>query len=268
MRKTREPAVAGYFYPVEEQALIRTVDSYLVAGEQSETAVAVVSPHAGYIYSGATAGKTLAGVDVPDSVIILGPKHRRGGKPQAISAADSWRFPFGQVTVHRELSERIAEETYAEFDDIPHLQEHSLEVQVPFLWRRNPSIRIVALALDFQPLSELAILGEGLAKAIRKSNESVLIVASSDMSHHIPEDEAARLDKMALAHVLKLDPEGLYRTVIQNDISMCGVVPVTVALFAALGLGATTAVLREYTSSAKVSGDRSQVVGYAGVVIR
>jgi MEMO1 family protein len=265
----REPAVAGYFYPGEARALLDAVDTALAGGSRGapQKAIAAVMPHAGYVYSGATAGAVAAAIEVPARVIGLGPKHTRQGARAAAAAASAWRFPFGDVPIDREMADALAATGLVARDDAAHRAEHSLEVEVPFLWRRNPSMRFTPVALGPHSVDELRELGEAIASAVEKAGEPVLIVASTDMSHHLPEDAARRLDELAIARILALDPAGLYHTVIARDISMCGVMPVTAALFAALALGAGGAELVRYTSSAEATGDTSSVVGYAGAFV-
>ena len=265
----REAAVAGYFYPGEKGSLLSEVDACLAAAPAAEPrkAIAVVMPHAGYVYSGGTAGAVAAAVEVPDRVVGLGPKHTRYGARAAVTAATAWRFPFGDVPIDRELADALAARRIFEPDDDAHREEHSLEVEVPFLWRRNPRLRFTPVALGGLGLDQLREIGESIASVIAAAAGPILLVASTDMSHQIPLGEAQRLDGLAIARVLALDPEGLYRTVVDHDISMCGVVPVTAALFAAKLLGASSAELVRYTTSAEASGDTRRVVGYAGIVI-
>jgi hypothetical protein len=268
MEKVRNPAVAGFFYPGDEASLLRMVDTCLAdAPDQTQQALVAVSPHAGYMYSGKVAGDVLSRVNIPNRIVILGPKHHSGGDRAAISAADVWRFPFGEVPIDKALADRVANETNATYDDAAHVDEHSLELQVPLLWRRNRKITITPIALGSHRIEELETFGRGLAAAVKKTDEPVLIVASTDMSHHIPAVEAERLDNMAIDRVLALDPSGLYDTVVDNRISMCGFVPTTAAIYAAKALGAKTATLVRYTNSGEVSGDMNQVVGYAGLII-
>ncbi len=259
--------MAGFFYPGARDSLLREVDDYLKAVEDPVEAKMVVLPHAGYIYSGATAGKTAAMVNVPKRVILLGPKHRRMGARAAVSSSDEWNFPFGNVPVDRELADLIVDHTDLELDDLAHREEHSLEVQVPFLWRRNPDLALTPVALGIHNLDELKAVGEGIARAISKLDEPVLIAASTDMSHQVPIDQAKQMDHMAIDKILALNPTGLYDTVFANNISMCGVIPTTAALFAANACGASRAKLVKYTTSADATGDTSSVVGYAGIIV-
>jgi AmmeMemoRadiSam system protein B len=200
-------------------------------------------------------------------VILLGPKHRHAGARAALAAAERWRMPFGDVPIDRALGERLLAAGVVVLDDAAHRDEHSLEVQVPFLWRRNPELLLTPIALGLHDTRELAALGRAIAEVIAALDEPVLLAASTDMSHHIPLAEAERLDRMALEPLLARDPERLYATVMTNGITMCGVIPTTAVLFAAGALGATAADLVQYTTSAAASGDTSRVVGYAGVII-
>jgi AmmeMemoRadiSam system protein B len=265
----RETAVAGFFYPGDEGSLLSEVDACLAAFPCAAPgkAIAVVMPHAGYVYSGRTAGAVAAAIDVPDRVLVLGPKHTRLGARAAVAAATAWRFPFGDVPIDRPLADALCANRSFEADDAAHREEHSLEVQVPFLWRRNPGLRLTPVALGHTGLDQLREIGAALAAAIAAAGEPILIVASTDLSHQVPIEEAKRLDGLALARVLALDPEGLFRTVADHGISMCGVIPVTAALFAARLLGASRAELIRYTTSAEASGDTRRVVGYAGLVV-
>ena len=265
----REPAVSGYFYPGEAKALESAVDGYLASGARAvpRRAIAAVMPHAGYVYSGGTAGAVAAAIEVPARVVCLGPKHTRSGARSAVSAASAWRFPFGDVPVDAEMRDALVATGLVARDDAAHRAEHSIEVEIPFLWRRNPALRITPIAFGSLGLDELREVGDALASLIRAAGEPMLIAASTDMSHHLHAEAARRLDELAIAQILAIDPEGLLRTVVEREISMCGVIPVTAALFTARALGATGAQLVRYTSSAEATGDTSSVVGYAGLII-
>jgi AmmeMemoRadiSam system protein B len=154
-----------------------------------------------------------------------------------------------------------------QIDEIAHRQEHSLEVQVPFLQYIQKNLSIAPLVVSHISYQDCVTVGNGLAEAIRNYGRQVLIVASTDMSHYESRESASTKDNMALERIKGLDPEGLYKTVVDNRISMCGIMPTTVALVAALALGAKNAELVRYTDSGEASGDTSKVVGYAGLVI-
>jgi AmmeMemoRadiSam system protein B len=262
----REPAVAGRFYAIEPRKLVRELDGYLGAGEARVAAKGIVAPHAGYVYSGAIAGSVYARVDVPQRVIVLGPNHTGLGRPVALwPPGGAWHTPLGSVPVSAALTSALAASPGIEQDRAAHLHEHSLEVQLPFLQRARPDVEIAALCLGPLDVAECEAVGRAVAAAAGAAG--ALVVASSDMSHYIPEDAARAKDRLAIDRILALDPEGLHRTVRRERISMCGVVPATVMLFAARELGATRAELVRYGSSADVSGDRDHVVGYAALLV-
>lgn len=264
----RPPAVAGQFYPGQAEALRRQVQQFLITLGTEQTAIGIVVPHAGYIYSGAIAGMTFAGIKIPERVIILGPNHHGIGHPAAVFPDGSWETPLGESVVDAELAARIvAKCPKMGRDAVAHRYEHSLEVQLPFIQARVPRATIVPICLAFGTAEELVVLGEGLAQAVAESGE-VLIVASSDLTHYESGPAAKEKDLRALARILALDAEGLFRTVREGRISMCGLGPVAVMLAAARNLGAATASLVRYGNSGDVSGDQSQVVGYAGVIVQ
>jgi AmmeMemoRadiSam system protein B len=266
----RSPAVAGQFYPGSEASLVKTLSALVpeIQPEERKEALAVVSPHAGYIYSGGVAGETFARVKVPESVVILGPNHTGHGAPIALMAQGSWDMPMGEVAINIELAAQIAKSSpLVEIDEIAHRFEHSLEVQVPFLQYIQNNLNIAPIVVSHVAYETCVAVGQGLAAAIKSYGKQVLIVASTDMTHYESRQEASAKDSLALGRIQELDPEGLYNTVIGKRISMCGIMPATVALIAALALGAKKAELVRYTDSGETSGDTSHVVGYAGLVI-
>lgn len=264
----REPAVAGRFYPADPQGLSRQVSQMLGPKVEPRPAIALMGPHAGYVYSGAILGETYARTVVPRRVVLMCPNHTGRGVPRSLWSGGGWRMPGGTIPVDEALVEAIHRECGAQLDRRAHEHEHALEVHLPFARARQPDLRIAALCLAGLGLDECREMGEGLARVVRASEEPVLLVASTDMSHYVSAQEAARLDAMALARVEALDPEGLLHTVRRHHISMCGVVPTTAALFAARALGATEAERVRYGHSGQTSGDHHRVVGYAGVLVR
>jgi len=261
----RTAVVAGQFYSGNKERLQSDVEALMVAATP-ETSIAVMSPHAGYVYSGAVAGKTFSHVKIPNEVIILGPNHHGRGHAAAVYAHGAWETPLGRVAIASFLAGLLLAECSMAADDYTaHMDEHSLEVQVPFLQCASPDLQIVPLCIGRMPLDTLLALGDGLARVISSCEEAPLIVASTDMTHYEAGEIARKKDSLALDRVLALDPEGLYEVVNENKISMCGVLPTVIMLRAALALGATQAELVAYSNSGDVTGDQSSVVGYAGV---
>ncbi len=269
----RPAVVAGQFYPGQKESLLKSVESLMPSTVYEQSAIGLMSPHAGYIYSGGVAGQTFSAVKIPDEVIILGPNHHGRGHMAAVYASGTWETPLGQMKIAAALASRILTECPMTAEDsVAHRFEHSLEVQLPFLQCRASDISIVPICISRMPLETLLQLGDGLARAVSSSSSTPpgstpLIVASTDMTHYEAGNVARKKDFMALEKVLALDPKGLYDVVQENRISMCGVLPTVVMLQAAIALGATDAELIAYSNSGDVTGDQSEVVGYAGVRI-
>ena len=273
----RRPAVAGRFYPASADQLAREVASYLLPGAGEDAgpgavttrpACAVMAPHAGYVYSGAVAGRVFARVEVPPRVIIMCPNHTGAGPVISVMTEGAYRIPGADVAVDTALAAAIMSEVpEARADRAAHRAEHAIEVELPFLLARQPRLRIVPMVLGRLPLAETLALGQALHRAVQRVGEDVLVLASSDMSHYLPDARARVVDRMALTPLLGFDPQGLYRTVVTHDISMCGFVPATAMLAYAREAGAAAPELLAYATSGDAFGDTSRVVGYAGVVV-
>ena len=265
----RPPAVAGRFYPREAETLEREVTAFLAAGtKEAAPARAVMAPHAGYMYSGGVAGQVFARVDVPERVIVLCPNHTGLGRRVSVVPSGRFCLPGGDVAIDEDLAAAVlAELPGAEPDHEAHRFEHAIEVELPFLRARRPDVRLVPIVLAGLAEKDAVALGEGLHRAIARAGGDALVVASSDMSHYLPDDVARRVDRMALEPMLAFDPAGLYRTVRAHEISMCGFIPATAALAYARLAGASAPELVAYATSGDTSGDRQRVVGYAGVVM-
>ncbi len=268
----REPAVAGRFYPSDPEELAEEVAA-LLAGRADGRATAappvpaygVLSPHAGYVYSGAVAGATWARVDVPDRVIVLCPNHTGVGEQVAAWPGGAWATPLGRVPVDEEMTREILDAGLATPDREAHRYEHALEVQLPFLQLRRPDVSIAAICVAGLPFSRCQEIGQGLARVAHRHR--ALVVASSDMSHYVPAAVAREKDRLALDRILALDARGLHEVVSRERISMCGFVPATIMVVAAVAAGAREAELIRYANSGDVTGDDASVVGYAGVVL-
>jgi hypothetical protein len=262
----RSPIVAGAFYPGSASALRTQVDQLLQTGTRASKAVGCVVPHAGYVYSGPVAGAVLGAVEVPKRVILLGPNHSGAGERVAVAPHTAWATPLASVPVDRDLADAVLTTVPgAASDSAAHQREHSLEVILPFLQVRNPDVRVLPICLSHLGFDECQAIGEGLATVVSEASDPVLIVASSDMSHYEPDEVTRQRDRLAIDATLSLDPQALYDTVHRERITMCGVIPTTVLLVAAGKLAAHNAELIAYETSGDRSGDRSAVVGYAGI---
>ncbi len=265
---SRIPTVAGSFYEADPAKLRKSVGKLMPRKRAKIEAKLLIVPHAGYVYSGYVAGTVFANVKIPETVVLLGPNHHGVGAPLAVSTED-WETPLGQVPLAKDLATALVKKsTLFAPDNLGHEQEHSLEVQLPFLQMLQPQLNIVPISVSQLPLPQCRQAGLELAKVIKKLAKPVLMIASTDMTHYEPRNQASEKDQLALGDMLSLDPAALYRTVLTKRISMCGVMPVTIALFAALALGAELADLLCCTDSGYVSGDTERVVGYAGLIVR
>ena len=266
----RPPAVAGTFYPAEVDALARLVDPLLANGHaQPEKWPAVMVPHAGLIYSGRLAAATFRRVEIPETVIILAPKHTRLGVEWAVAPHAAWSLPGCTVKSDRALAERlVASVPGLQLDAAAHQQEHSIEVQLPLLARLAPDARVVGIAVGAADWARCRQFAAGLAEAIRGMNPRPLLVASTDLNHFASDAENRRLDEIALQSLETLDPANVYETVVSRyHISMCGVRPTVIVMETLRQLGLLTKCERVgYATSAEVSGDSSRVVGYAGML--
>lgn len=265
----REVIVAGQFYPADPDQLSELVGDYLDGSQVPQAAHGMMVPHAGYPYSGAIAGQVFSRVEIPQRVILIGPNHQGVGEPCGVYSQGSWKSPLGNIAIDHRLAQAIIDsDPLFSADTLPHRYEHSLEVLLPFLCILSPNVQIVPISLRSHSYQHLEQIAEGLTRTIKDSNQSVLVVASSDMSHFETADVAAQQDSYALEPLLKLDAKELYQRVKNNAITMCGMPAAVVMLLTALARGATQAELVQYGHSGDVTGDLEKVVGYAGVVVR
>jgi len=269
----RHPAVAGRFYPRNPEDLRAEAEGYLSPAQSAHQtpvkAIGCIAPHAGYMYSGHVAGAVFAGIEIPERCIVMCPNHTGMGRALAMMSEGAWETPLGEVPVDTKLAAALKQRYSALHDDAAaHRAEHAAEVELPFLQLRQPELKFVPIALGTGQFETLEQLGHALADVIAAQKEPVLIVASSDMNHYESDAVTRVKDHRAIERILTLDPRGLYDVVTQQDISMCGFGPAVAMLTAARQLGAKSAELVKYATSGDVSGDRDQVVGYAGVVVK
>ncbi len=269
----RHPAVAGYFYQGSAEALRKQVREFIIPDAKRVKAFGLLSPHAGLLYSGSVAGAVYSSVELPDTFVLIGPNHTGLGAPISLMASGQWETPLGTVNIDEPLAAAILSKSSRIHEDtLAHIREHSLEVQLPFIQYFKKKFTIVPIQMLDVRLESCLEVGAAVAGAIREQGaggrgQGVLIIASSDMSHYETAETASVKDHKAIHHILDLDPEGLYHTVKDNGISMCGFGPAVAMLSACRTLGATRAELIKYTNSGEASGDYKQVVGYAGIVV-
>ena len=271
MKEIREPAVAGAFYPDKPEILSRDVKKYLENSKKEKIEgdiIALVSPHAGYMYSGQVAAYAYKLIEgrAFDSVVVVAPSHRALFKGASLYDRGGYRTPLGVVPIDTELSKKMMERR-KEIQFLPeaHSQEHSIEVQIPFLQVVLKSFKLIPIVMEpYWSWETCQYLSSAIAETVRGKN--VLLVASSDLSHFHSYDEAVRLDKIVLNHIEHFDPEGLNRDLRGGRCEACGGGPILSIMLAAKALGANQGKVLKYLNSGDVTGDRSRVVGYAAGV--
>jgi AmmeMemoRadiSam system protein B len=275
LSSVRAPAVAGTFYPAAPAAVAAEAARLVAAdppGAARSPAIAVVSPHAGWRYSGALAGRLFARVEVPARVLVLAPNHTGRGTRASVWPDGAWKLPGLDVPVDAAFAERLLNEaSVLRPDRAAHEDEHAIEVLLPLLAARQPALRLIPVVLAGLSWAECEALAAGVARTIEQTLQSTgtptLIVASSDMNHYLSDEETRLLDEKALEPLAALDARGLWDAVRAHGITMCGYIPTTVALLAARALGATRATIVGHATSADAGGDRDRVVGYAALTV-
>lgn len=252
----RKPAVAGQFYPADSATLRHDVDRYIAGGSTLPVAPRIIiSPHAGYVFSGPVAGKGYAAIDKnTKTVILLGPPHHVAVRGIAVPEAAWFETPLGKVEVDRERLQKLLKNPIAYKDDRAHAPEHSLEVQIPFLQVRLVSFKIVPLLVhDVDPQKAADIIFPLI-------DEHTLVVASSDFSHYLDQQSARRTDDASIASIIEGRGE--------EPIDACGEMPVRVAMALATTMGLSPELLDKRTSfeTAPQYGPGDRVVGYASIV--
>ncbi len=264
----REAVVAGQFYPGTKAALTKTLSELTQKCERGNALGAMV-PHAGYVYSGAVAGKVMSRIAPRGLYVILGPNHTGKGNPFSVFLRGAWKTPLGAIDIDEKFADAlISRSDIFKSDESAHTFEHSIEVQVPFLQYLVGSFKIVPIVIGSMEMPLLKKAGVEIAETMKALGAEAVIIASSDMTHYESQQAAQKKDKEALSAILSMDEDGLAEKVSRMDISMCGVAPVIVMLSAVKYLGAKKAELVEYKTSGDSSGDYSSVVGYGGVLIK
>ncbi len=282
MAPLRHPIVAGMFYEGTAEALKVQVESCFLhsfgprklpevncAGPRD--ILGLICPHAGYMYSGPVAANAffnLANDGKPDTVVILGPNHTGVGSGLSIMNEGAWRTPLGDVCIDSVVANDIIKESdLLDVDVSAHLQEHSIEVQLPFLqYLYGNKFWFVPICFLMQDLESAKEVGRALVEALVGRN--VVVIASSDFTHYEPQARVERKDTAAIQAIEALDENILYETLEDQNISACGYGPIAALITYAKGMNATKAQLLAHKTSGDIIGDKSSVVGYAALTIK
>ncbi len=253
------------FYPSNRESLLAMLREF-VDYHPDDSVVACVSPHAGYIYSGRTAGRVYSLIPQVETYVIVGPNHTGYGSPVALST-DTWLTPLGEVEVDREFVEALPKRII-DLDETAHRYEHSLEVQVPFLQFINMGrdFKIVPICLGMQDEEIAKEVAEEIITAKEKTGKDVVVIASSDMHHYLPDEECRRRDRVVIEAILSMDVSKFYDTIYRMQASVCGYGAIAVAMIYSKHYNGF-AELIDYSTSGDVE-PMSEVVGYAGIVFR
>lgn len=255
----RQAAVAGVFYPADKKSVSSFIEAHAIKTDKVRAA-GVLVPHAGYVYSGATAVRTLSHIHIPDTVIVAGPNHTGAGPEISVFPEGFWQTPMGDVAMDGELIEKLTANSLFTKDIRAHRSEHSLEVILPILKYFNPDVKVVCITAKYLDIASVKKAADSIAACT-----DALFVISSDFNHFEDAETTELKDKAAIDKLMTMNAEGLYETVSDMRISMCGVVPACMGILYSRAKGALKPVFVEHTHSGEVNGDNSKVVGYAGL---
>ncbi|MDN7013407.1 AmmeMemoRadiSam system protein B [Methanoculleus sp. FWC-SCC3] len=258
----RPCSVAGMFYPAEPRHLEQLLETFFRKRALGITSRGIVSPHAGYVYSGETGACAFSTIppDFDGTFLVIGPSHR--GYMTCASAVP-WETPLGVIDVDTEFIDAMD----IEIDEASHRSEHSIEVQMPFIKYRFPRARVAPVLMGEQTYEAAESLAEHLLQAIEHTKRDVRIVASSDFSHYVPEEMARQQDLYVIDALKTLDVPEFYRRLQETRATVCGYGPIATMCLACRSLGATRGELLRYTTSGDVTEDYNQVVGYAAIAV-
>lgn len=272
----RPPTAAGTFYDLDPIVLRKQLDTCFrikIQKKLKKKIKAAVVPHAGYVYSGSVAAHVYSMLE-KTNYLIIGTNHSGMGSSFALMKKGLWKTPLGEVIIDEPLANKLIEKcNLVEYDVIPHEDEHSIEVQLPFLqYKFGSDFKFIPLAVlnefaDRNFIENCKIVGKSIGKVLKKEKEMWVILGSSDFSHFIPQETAEKIDKYTIKSILKLDEEEFILKVNEKKASICGFGAIATTLSAAKEMGAKKAELLKYTTSATVTQEDHSVVGYASIII-
>ena len=271
----RPSPIAGTWYSADPRQLRQTLNDYMEKAALPDLPgeiVALVAPHAGYLYSGPVAGyafKAVRGKSY-ETVAVLSPMHQYYAQPILTSAHHAYQTPLGEIPIDKELlaevDTQLEQQAHLALHPVAHDKEHSLEIELPFLQcTLTGDFKLLPIMLRDQSRRTAKILGKILAEVLKDS--SALLVASSDLSHFYPESTANQLDSHVLNTLADFSPDGLFDLKERGNGQACGLAAIAAILWASKELGATDVTLLNYNTSAAITGDRSSVVGYGAAAI-
>lgn len=266
----RAPAVAGAFYPSDEGELATELRELFPKEKcKKRSWRAAMIPHAGWKYSGKIAAEVLHQLEIPDTVIVISPKHTRLGVDWAVAPHQTWGLPGSEVASDPDLAQQLAAAIdNLELDGAAHVREHGIEVELPLIAHLNPNAKVVGIALGgHADLDQCQAFAKSLAEVLKNRAGETLLVISSDMNHYANDEETRQLDEMAMSALESLNPADVLNVVRDNQITMCGVIPAVISLEALQQIEPLKSCERvAYATSGDTTGEKERVVGYAGML--
>ncbi len=273
MDNVREPAVSGMFYPDNPGVLRKDINGYLeaaVAPVLEGDIIGIISPHAGYVYSGQVAayGYKAVAERQYDTVIIIAPSHKAYFDGVALWDRGGFKTPLGTINVDGEIARAMVNlDGVIQPNRDAHRQEHSLEVQLPFLQVVLDQFSIIPLIMGTQTADMCNELAQSIYEVIHGSKKKFLIVCSTDLSHYYSYEKAIKLDKGIVEQIGGFDISGVMDIIEQGKAEACGAGPLIATMLLSEKLGADHSKVLKYANSGDVSGDKSRVVGYVSAAL-
>lgn len=280
MENIRRPVVAGYFYPARRKDLVDMIEWSFKhrhgpgelpspIAEKKRGVIGYVVPHAGYMYSGPVAAHSYLDMSrhgLFETIVILGTNHTGLGKPVSVYPSGVWETPLGSLRVDGELGKAIVENSeIADFDIYAHIEEHSIEVQLPFIqYIYNGNVKILPIVIGIHTPEAAEDLSNAILKAVKETGREIVVLASSDFNHYEPHDVTLDKDIRAIEKITALDTRGFYDVMIENDISICGPGGIMTLIEITRKQQGKVSLLKHATSG-DISGDKRSVVGYASI---
>ncbi len=268
----RKPVVAGAFYPADRRELSTLVDSYLQNAAQQSVkgrVLGVISPHAGYVYSGSVAAYAFNQLKNQnfDVAIILAPSHRARFDGASVIPAGEYATPLGAMTIDDTIGKILVEQNRFQFVQQVHEAEHSLEVQIPFLQTVNPTCSIVPVVVGTTELSVLHDVADSIYDVIQNDSRNIVVIISTDLSHYHPYDDATSIDAKFIDSLKSYDVKEISKICGTGKAEACGEGPIIAGLLLCAKLGAKKVDILHYANSGDTAGGKSQVVGYVSAAI-
>jgi len=282
--RIRNPAVAGTFYPFNSSDLRRMIERFFFKANAIPTkARAVISPHAGYEYCGKTAASVYKSIEGEfDTIVVIGPNHTGMGNGVSTSF-DTWRTPLGNVPVDQEFAKALTEDSIIVEDYRSHLQEHSIEVQLPWLQYKFNDFKFVPISINpiYYDIGTCKEIGNKISEVAKSLNKNILVVGSSDFTHHGSSygnvvykgpiskilKEMKNFDLEIAGYAAKMMPERVIEVCREKRCTVCGYGPIAASIWSAKGLGAKEGKILDYSTSFDVSKNANAIVAYCGIVL-